>query len=140
MIYLLSYFYESVYIYKPNTSREANSEKYIICKYFQKKINYENIMHKLIDSFQDLNEIKLNRIFNFELNTYFLSKVQEINAIYGQQQIENILSTINHIKEDSHNMNHNKEKFDKIKLNNIDKCIKWCKIHNQPIHSDFLYG
>ena len=69
-----------------------------------------------------------------------MSKIQEINAIYGQQQIENILTTINYIKEEESNSNYNREKFDKIKMNNIDKCIKWCKMHNQPIHSDFLYG
>ncbi len=140
MMYLLSYFYESVYIYKPYTSREANSEKYIICKHFEKKSNYENIIHKLIYSFENLNKQKLNRIFNINLNSYFLSKIQEVNAIYGQQQIENILTTINYIKEEESNNNYNREKFDKIKMNNIDKCIKWCKLYNQPIHSDFLHG
>ena len=37
---ILSYFYEKVYIYKPLTSREANSEKYIICINFKLKKNY----------------------------------------------------------------------------------------------------
>jgi len=32
MIYLLSILYEDVYFVKPNTSRYANSEKYIVCK------------------------------------------------------------------------------------------------------------
>ena len=30
---------------------------------------------------------------------YFLSKIQEINAIYGQQQVENILNTLNYIQD-----------------------------------------
>jgi cap1 methyltransferase len=34
LIYLLFSFYKEVYIYKPKTSRPTNSEKYIICKYF----------------------------------------------------------------------------------------------------------
>ena len=35
LIYLLSCFYERVYIIKPHTSRHANSEKYIVCKKFK---------------------------------------------------------------------------------------------------------
>ncbi len=35
IIYVLSTFYEKVYITKPNTSRTANSEKYIVCKNFR---------------------------------------------------------------------------------------------------------
>ena len=66
------------------------------------------------------------------MNTYYLNKIQDINAIYGQQQIENILLTINYINE-----NNNKERIEKIKLNNINKCIKWCKNNNLPINNDF---
>ena len=36
-IYLLSLFYNKVYIFKPQTSRLANSEKYIVCKEFKFK-------------------------------------------------------------------------------------------------------
>jgi 23S rRNA U2552 (ribose-2'-O)-methylase RlmE/FtsJ len=34
LLYILSSFYEKVYIMKPNTSRYANSERYIVCKDF----------------------------------------------------------------------------------------------------------
>jgi len=34
LLYILSSFYQDVYITKPNTSRYANSEKYIVCKKF----------------------------------------------------------------------------------------------------------
>ena len=34
ILYILSSFYEKVYITKPHTSRYANSEKYIVCKNF----------------------------------------------------------------------------------------------------------
>ena len=136
ILYLLAYFYEKVYVYKPNTSREANSEKYIICTNFTKKGNYYKIMNKLKYNFIDLNKQKLTQIFDFKLNTYYMSKIQEINAIYGQQQIENILTTINYIKEENIN---NKDKIEKIKLNNIEKCIKWCNNHKQPIYADFLH-
>ena len=41
------------------------------------------------------------------------------------------MNTINYIKDT--NINHN-EKINKIKNNNIDKCIKWCKQYNQPLY------
>ena len=50
IIYLLSCFYTHVYIIKPNTSRYANSEKYIVCKKF-KYTDTEEISKKLISVF-----------------------------------------------------------------------------------------
>ena len=38
IIYLLSYYYKKVFIIKPNTSRYANSEKYIVCMDYHKPI------------------------------------------------------------------------------------------------------
>ena len=34
LLYILSSFYDKVYVMKPHTSRYANSEKYIVCKGF----------------------------------------------------------------------------------------------------------
>ena len=92
-------------------------------------MNYENIIKQLMSGFYDLSKQKLSSIFNYDLNNFYLSKIQEINAIYGQQQVENILLTLNYIH-DSYN---NKDKIEKIKHNNVEKCIKWCKEHNQAV-------
>ena len=35
IIYLLNMLYDKVHIIKPYTSRYANSEKYIVCKFFK---------------------------------------------------------------------------------------------------------
>lgn len=129
---ILSYFYEKVYVYKPLTSREANSEKYIICINFQIKKNYNVIINKLKHNFNMMKNKKIVKILDYEPNSYFLNKIQEINAIYGQQQIENILCTINHVHD------FQKEKMNKIKQNNIEKCKKWCQEYNQPINALFL--
>ncbi len=99
IIFLLSNLYDYVYIYKPYTSRIANSEKYIICKNF--KNNNENINAEIINNFDNiLNNIdSIYSLFNIKLPKLFLKKIEEINAIYGQQQIENINSTLNFIRE-----------------------------------------
>ena len=129
---ILSYFYEKVYVYKPLTSREANSEKYIVCMNFQRKTNYDLIIKKLKHNFHLMETKKIVRILNYDINSFFLNKIQEINAIYGQQQIENILCTINHVYD------FQKEKISKMKQNNIEKCKKWCHEHKQPISSCFV--
>tara|TARA_B110001454_G_scaffold18483_1_gene16948 strand:- start:2277 stop:3494 length:1218 start_codon:yes stop_codon:yes gene_type:complete len=127
IIYLLSCFYETVIISKPNTSRYANSEKYIICKNF-KFINTENISTKLINILKileniDFNEYYINSIINIPIQYYYLNNITEINAILGQQQINNILATIKLINyKDRKN-----DKLQNLKNNNIQKCIRWCE-------------
>jgi len=99
IIFLLSNLYDYVYIYKPYTSRVANSEKYVICKNY--KNNNENINKEIIDNFDYLlnNIDNIYSLFNITLPKLFLKKIEEINAIYGQQQIENINTTLNFIRE-----------------------------------------
>lgn len=135
IIMILCYFYNKVSIYKPLTSREANSEKYLICQNFQMTKNYSDILNSLKMNFNDLRRQKLTRIFKCDMNIFFLNKIQEVNAIFGQQQIENILSTISHIHE--YNISENTEKLKKMKNNNIERCKKWCIEYNEPINQHF---
>ena len=99
LIYLLSIFYELVYIYKPSTSRIANSEKYLICKKFKGVSN--EFVDNIINNFDKIirNSDSFYSIFNFSLSKNFLYKMKEVNAIYGQQQLENINTTLNFIRE-----------------------------------------
>ena len=99
IIFLLSNLYENVYIYKPHTSRIANSEKYIICKNF-KPINNKliaSILSNFTNIINNISNIKSLLCVNFP--KIFINKIEEINAIYGQQQIENINTTLNLIRE-----------------------------------------
>lgn len=128
LIYILSAFYDKVYIMKPQTSRYANSEKYLICKGFLYSSN-EQFYPYLFNSFEKMvklnSDLCIHRFLTIPISYYFLSKIEEYNAIFGQQQIENIHYTISLIE--------NKNKHDKInnliKIN-IQKCIQWCIKHN----------
>lgn len=137
MIFLLSNLYEEVFFVKPNTSRSANSEKYIVCKKF-KLDNPDFIIRKLyyiINNFTNTNTNITNNLNNIlslfivDLPYYFTNKIEEYNAILGQQQIENISNTINLIINSGQSKNVKLELMKKI---NITKCITWCQEYNIP--------
>jgi hypothetical protein len=134
LIYLLSLCYEKIYIVKPFTSRYANSEKYIVCKKF-KSINVKNVLDKIIENYSEINnnENFLKRILNINIPYFFLNKLEEYNAIIGQQQIENIISTINLINNQSKD-----DKLENIKNNNIQKCVQWCIKYKIPYYKNFI--
>lgn len=136
LIYLLSNVYDSVFIVKPHTSRPANSEKYIVCKNFRVE-NTKEYIKIFIDILSKLSEnIVLKRLFKENIPTLFLNRMEEINAIYGQQQIESIVGTLSLIKKVKNNYSE-KYKLDKLKTNNIAKCIAWCQKYGVPHNKTF---
>ena len=131
LLFLLSCFYKKVYICKPHTSRCANSEKYIICKNFLFD-DVKEIIPIFLSNYDKIEDKSLNLInlINFDLPYIFINKLEEINAIFGQQQIENISYTINIIE------NNKSEKIDTFKKTNIIKCINWCQRHQLPYNKN----
>lgn len=83
LLYLLTLCYKEVYIYKPKTSRPTNSEKYVICKYFNLPDNYKQ---EYINQFKVLsNNIKTSKskfisftLFD-KLPDRFVSSIKEVN-------------------------------------------------------------
>ena len=130
VLYLLSCLYKSVYVMKPQTSRYANSEKYIVCKGFNlegNEIMIGTIIERFYDNFDHLNSnLYIESFFSFKHVRAFFSKIEEINIIMGKNQIENIIATLNLI------INKNFEKIEYLKKHNIQKCIKWCETHHIP--------
>ena len=136
ILFLLSNLYENIYIYKPHTSRVANSEKYIICKYF--KNNNNNLKTYLLNNYKSIidNVDNIKSLFNKTFPNIFINKIKEINAIYGQQQIENINSTLNLIREylnlenlDFHN-NDNNDNNSNTNNNNTNNTNNNNKLNN----------
>ena len=136
LIYLLSCFYERVYIIKPNTSRYANSEKYIVCKNFKyedtseiskKLLAVSSVLDKL-----DWESYHIESIINIPIQYYFINQLTEYNAIFGQQQIENIIKTMTLIERN----NYYREYLLHSKSSNIQKCIQWCLKNNIPYNKN----
>jgi 23S rRNA U2552 (ribose-2'-O)-methylase RlmE/FtsJ len=130
MLFLLSLLYEEVNVVKPNTSRYANSEKYVVCKKFRV---CDSKKHSLIDCFLDIFETNtfkedssITSILNINIPYFYSCKLQEYNAIFGQQQIESISSTLSLI-----NIN-KQERLESMKKNNLQKCVLWCKKYSIP--------
>lgn len=123
ILYILSSFYEKVYSVKPQTSRYANSEKYIVCKGFLFESNdefYDKIESCFVNMVKNKKEVPC-RFLEMEVPYYFIQKIEECNAIFGQKQIQNIHYTLSLID--------NKYKQDKMEIllkKNIQKSIEWC--------------
>ena len=100
ILYILSAFYETVYITKPKTSRYANSEKYIVCKNFL-LFDDSSIFSCLKMAFQKMvnSERNIYRFLKIPVPSYFVYKLEEYNTIFGQQQIESINQTISLIEQ-----------------------------------------
>lgn len=131
MIYLLSLLYEDVYFIKPKTSRCANSEKYVVCKGFRLD-NSSNLIAKFIECYDSMCiSGSISKIFDFNIPYFYSCRLQEINAIFGQQQIENISNTVSLI--DSNNY----DRLETMKRNQIEKCLAWCKEYNLPYNTTF---
>lgn len=131
ILYLLASFYEKVYVIKPKTSRYGNSEKYIVCIGFLHDNNtaFYPYLHRC---FTDLlsNDKNSNRFLTFDIPYYFIQKLEEYNAIFGQKQIQNIHYTFSLLI--------NKGKQDKIEIlikNNIQKSLEWCIKYNVPYNN-----
>ena len=127
LLYILTSFYEKVYVTKPDTSRYANSEKYIVCIGFmfdscECKPQLTNVFLKMTESSD-----QVIHFLNKPISYYFLMKLEEYNCSFGQQQIENIFSTLSIIETNDKNKSNKINELIKI---NSQKCVNWCCKYN----------
>jgi hypothetical protein len=89
------------------------------------------LLPHLTNMFKQLEEFPQNSamtsILPIEHDSYFLNKIEECNAIIGQQQMETINSTIHLIMNKG-----NVEKMESMKRQNVAKCVSWCDKHGIP--------
>lgn len=120
LLYILYLCYEEIIIYKPNTSRFSNSEKYIICKKYTYNEDIVKLMTKYFYSYNNL---------NIYIPVSFIKEIQEYNEIYIKKQIENIELIINNI---NFNVNDNYIK------KQLKYAKEWCLKYNLPINDDII--
>jgi len=131
ILYLLSSLYEKVYICKPNTNNIVTFDKYIVCKNFlhnEHSNNYLRINYlKLVIFLKKIEDKKVSSILDFHIPYFYKNKIDDINIIIGQQQIEALDQIISVYK----NKNKN-DKIESIKKNNIQKSVSWCEKYKIP--------
>jgi hypothetical protein len=139
VLFTLSSLYDKMYLIKPLISNITTGERYIVCKSFNSRNleqsnlckSIENIIIPIInDAF--MNNIYVKSLLQNEIPYYFLNKLEESNAVIGQQQLEAYDQIINIFK----NKNRD-EKIENLKRNHIQKCIQWCE-KNQLPHNKFI--
>ena len=139
VILMLTGIYKKVYLIKPSISKITKAERYIICSEIDFELLgrtklFDQLEGKVKDFLLDATKEKPENIHSFlknEVPYYFLNKIEESNAVIGQQQLESYDQIINIFK------NKNKEdKIESLKRNHIQKCIQWCE-KNQIPHNKF---
>jgi 23S rRNA U2552 (ribose-2'-O)-methylase RlmE/FtsJ len=141
ILILLSSFYEKVAIFKPNSSRYANSERYLVCTGFL-PAKMDEYQKPLICAFREMlgqYHQKTSSPSNYEgwrflsrnPSTILLKRIEECNAIFGQQQLENILTTVNFMEYSGYlSEEETSVQTQTLIRQNIQKCIQWCQQHN----------
>ena len=132
IFYLLCHLYEKVIITKLKTSRQTNSERYIICKNLKYYLN-DSIMKNLFeiilkwDNLID-NNMKIIDIFKFQLDKFFIDNINLYNSWFLQKQLDiyNYIININYNITNSLIKNIIKQHI----INNIENSINFCRINN----------
>lgn len=130
LVYLLSIMYERVQIIKPNTSRYANSERYVVAQDFRSADGRKEWTIQFASFFERLTTENVVSLLDEPVPRYFLSKLEESNASLGQQQMDTISNTLSIIK------NPRQDRMEKMRLANIQKCVAWCQRHKLPFNRD----
>jgi len=138
MISLVLENFEKINIYKPETSRPANSEKYLICQGFknnltkEQKNNYLNVL-KIWNNLQ-LNDDNSVIFHNFKLNNNILYQINEYNKKYINKQLYFLNNTIKITQNKP-----NKDEYYNIIKNQVLQAMKWCDKYNIPINKNSIY-
>lgn len=128
LIALLKKYYTEVHIYKPLTSRPANSEKYIVA------IGFIGISQNIIDELYNAVISWTNDVVDIsgvEVSNELVKHLYNYNVKYVDKQIEALNSTINII-----NNKPNKNDYINIVKTQVKNAINWCNEYNVPINKN----
>lgn len=105
IISILTCVYETVYIIKPLTSRQSNSERYVVCnnfKYDEKNKNYKIMIDKIDELIEKINKNTTDYIVDiykdYELDETNTNLITKMNIEIANNQYENINKIIKYVK------------------------------------------
>lgn len=138
ILYIISCSFQKVFIYKPETSRPANSEKYIVCLYYKNNLSKE-YLEKLLNIIQiwqnlDISEDDSIIFKNIKVDNKFIQKLDEYNEKYMDNQIYYLNNTINLAEKKI-----DKDKYYEIIQKQVQNAIEWCEKYNIEINKNSIY-
>lgn len=140
ILYILASCFEEIHIYKPETSRPANSEKYIICKFFKNNLSQtsKELLLNIIELWQNETEkiSDLDSILfkNLKIKNKFIFNINSYNEKYMDNQIYFLKNTIELAQQKI-----DKEKYYEIIQKQVNNAITWCKKYNIEINKNSIY-
>ena len=140
ILYIVSSCFEEVYIYKPETSRPANSEKYLVCMYYKdtlsdlSKSNLLKIIELWNNKILELTEDDSIIFKDMKVSNSFIQNLNNYNEQYMGTQIYYLNSTI---KLAEHKIE--KDKYYEIIQNQVNNAIEWCNKYDIEINKNSIY-
>jgi hypothetical protein len=131
ILYLITSLFDKVYVIKPTATNVTTFDKYLVCKGFitnESKLEiYKENYTKLNNFIKTYKHENISTIIGNNIPYYFNNKIDDMNNIIGQQQLESLDMIISILK------NKNKEdKIEIIKKMNIQKSANWCEKFKIP--------
>ena len=127
ILFILNSLYNKVCIIKPSCSSPLSSTRYLVCKQYAPKPFIHSLMVALYDIICSVPCQFVSSLIDEQIPLHFMNKLEEIDVIIGQQQMEAFCQIINVLK--------HKNKEDKLELykrNNLIKCVQWCEKYHIP--------
>ncbi len=140
--------FEYIYIYKPESSRPANSEKYIICMNFLNKMSEKNKDELLynIKIWNEMNEEKdesfkkehFINIQNMKSESKLIHQLNLYNEKYLNYQKSSLDKVLNIAKNNPSSMI-DKKNYDDLIKNQVQNAYNWCIKYNIPINYESIF-
>ena len=135
MIYILNKCFDKVYITKPKTSRQANSEKYLVCKGFiGMNDEMEKCIFRMFNKMENLVGLNKNFVVDFEglnFSNELYVKLNDMNGNFIENQIDHLRRVMDMIIDDELD-----EKIDEIKTEQVNNAVNWCLENNIKVNKE----
>ena len=125
---LFSFFFKKCVFIKPSANMPTSSDKYFVCTNFI----FENIGDKMYNTIFEMYKsvlscndgVYIESILTYKIPLFVTNKMEEINSIFGQTQLEHIHHLMSSIEESNINT------YDTPMM-----CKQWCEKYKVPILS-----
>ena len=131
----MSLYFKEIYIVKPNTSRPANSEKYLVCKYF-KGITKAKLteLYEVIKLYEQHPGKIIKRFLDSDIPVDFVTGINNYNISAIANQLKYIMKTNINISSELSN-----ENINSIKNEQCVYSLSWCIKYDFDINKKSKY-